>query len=590
MLNKQPWLLHPSNFISLPEVLTYSELLTSELLQDNSNIKGIYFLARLESESPYVLLTDGDIRRALSTGRNINDPLKLFASTDQIWIRYADIVELSASSLVVYLTEISQKRGLAEIPRYFPVTDHERLVYVLDTIELRNASFSQRAIGTKSIAIVGLGYVGITLATHVAQSGHLVVGYDIDSSLIDSLSQNQFHVIEPLLAELAAEACSRGTLKYRHIDSMVSHDAYIVCVGSALINYQLDSSQIFSAVTKVLEVLRPYQHIYLRSTVPVGFTRELASFINDFLCPPRHVSPVYISFVPERTVEGNALSELSTLPQPIGSINAEAKQDALSFWSSLSSSIIECSSLEEAELIKLISNSYRDLSFAFANLVSLYCERYSINAHQLIAKSNEGYIRNSIPKPSPGVGGYCLTKDPILFEHSFQSISLPRLLSIGREINLAASSVPHKAFMNWKHLTGIQKPKILIIGLAFKGSPENTDIRSTPTETLFDKLESASEDLDIYDYALSRINTGIQLGKYAPYMLTGPSPDIENNRYDCVLVMNNHALNTTLDLSSYVSATRPFLLFDGWHQFAHLSTVTQPYFYYTTMGRILEDH
>ena len=136
--------------------------------------------------------------------------------------------------------------------------------------------------------------------------------------------------------------------------------------------------------------------------------------------------------------------------------------------------MVTVSSLEAAELVKLINNSFRDLSFSFANGVSLFCDYFNINANHLINAANEGYPRNTIPLPSPGVGGYCLTKDPFLYAATKPDSHTSTLSRTARAINDAASYYPVSKYLDYCSRIS-QKPsnhKALIIGIAFKGLPE----------------------------------------------------------------------------------------------------------------------
>jgi len=152
----------------------------------------------------------------------------------------------------------------------------------------------------------------------------------------------------------------------------------------------------------------------LRSTVPVGTTRKQVIPVLEHYSGLAAGSGFHIAFCPERTVEGQAIQELSSLPQIVGGLTEACTEKAVSFWSTLTDTVVRVDALEAAELVKLINNSYRDLSFAFANEFALLADRYNIDATRLIAAANEGYPRDKIPRPSPGVGGYCLTKDPVV--------------------------------------------------------------------------------------------------------------------------------------------------------------------------------
>ena len=182
----------------------------------------------------------------------------------------------------------------------------------------------------------------------------------------------------------------------------------------------------------------------------------------------------YISFAPERTVEGDALNELRSLPQVIGSYDKQSLELTRSLFLKITNSIVEVDSLEAAEMIKLINNTYRDLVFSFSNEVSLICDELNINSHSLIACANEGYTRNPVPLPSPGVGGICLTKDPFLYTNHFkqQNKYKPCLGTTSRTVNdLAYRSIYNKVEYFARRLNKTpDQLDILVIGMAFRNS------------------------------------------------------------------------------------------------------------------------
>ena len=181
-------------------------------------------------------------------------------------------------------------------------------------------------------------------------------------------------------------------------------------------------------------------HVMIRSTVPVGTTRNFIIPKLNNLSKLKAGKDFYVSFVPERVVEGNALRELRSLPQIVGGLTSACLNRASKFWSTITPTIIRTSSLEASELVKLANNSFRDLSFAFANELAFVAGKFNLNAFDLIKAANNGYPRNKIPSPSPGVGGYCLTKDPILFSSSISRKKNDVMLSkVGRVVNERAT-------------------------------------------------------------------------------------------------------------------------------------------------------
>ena len=190
------------------------------------------------------------------------------------------------------------------------------------------------------------------------------------------------------------------------------------------------------------------------------------------------------------------------MPQVIGGLTKKCTQKACEFWSTLSGSVVQVSSLEAAELVKLANNTYRDLSFAFANEVALKADKFNINAFDLIKAANDGYPRNKISLPSPGVGGYCLTKDPILFGSNPNGLASEKTLgNYGRLVNEKAGLYPVKVLERFskKIKKSLVEMNILLIGLAFKGTPDTEDMRGSIALEIFANLKNKVHEIASWD-------------------------------------------------------------------------------------------
>ena len=215
-------------------------------------------------------------------------------------------------------------------------------------------------------------------------------------------------------------------------------------------------------------------------------------------------------------------------------------------------------------MAKLINNAFRDLSFAFANEFALICDRWNLDSVKIIEAANSGYPRNPIPVPSPGVGGSCLTKDPLIFAWAGKSKDYDSLLPLnGRLVNQRmVDLVAHKVrrfFVDRELPT--KGAKVFVLGFAFKGQPDTSDMRHSTTLDLLPALREAGFDLWGYDPVADR--KGIEA-------LGIKTASIEDGFRDAaaVLVMNNHRSYSDLDMFSLASSMqRPGLFFDGWHLF-----------------------
>jgi len=243
--------------------------------------------------------------------------------------------------------------------------------------------------------------------------------------------------------------------------------------------------------------------------------------------------------------------------------------------------VIPVAKPEIAELAKLANNSFRDLTFAFANQVALISEKFNIPVDIVIDAANHGYPRNTIPSASPGVGGYCLTKDPYIMASSLTDRETAGSLGpIAREINIIAGTYPIKAVEKYLRKTDAKlfQADILIIGLAFKGYPETNDVRGSSGVLVAKALKEKGAKVLVWDHVLT-IEEMLSMG------LT-PADDYHQaiKIADILIVMNNHPSNVTGLISDVVSNPKPRLVFDGWSQLNRSEMESITGLTYSTIG------
>ena len=288
------------------------------------------------------------------------------------------------------------------------------------------------------ISIVGFGYIGAVIGAVLSSRGHQISAIDSQQKCIDDLNAGICRVPEPKLREMIYEAVGKGLLTgsttYDHI---IDSDVVLVTVGTPLSEeFDADLSAIRNVFMELSTRLRSGQLVMLKSTVPPGVTRLM---FDDYL---KHLDDVYIAFSPERLAEGNAIEELQNLPIIVGGINEESTQKCSKFWSeNLGVDVIEVSSCESAELVKLANNQWIDLNIALANELAVLCDSlpYDLDVLEIIRGANslrKGQHFVNYLTPSIGVGGYCLTKDPWFFsalgDKNGRTLKLP---SAGRAVN-----------------------------------------------------------------------------------------------------------------------------------------------------------
>jgi UDP-N-acetyl-D-mannosaminuronic acid dehydrogenase len=265
----------------------------------------------------------------------------------------------------------------------------------------------------------------------------------------------------------------------------------------------------------------------------------------------------YLAFTPERTAEGVALKELRMLPQIIGGINDKSVDEAAKIFRRTTPTILCVSSLEAAELIKLLDNSYRDLRFAYANEIGRYCEKIGLNTFEIVNAANQGYPRNNIPVPSPGVGGACLTKDPyILIDCAKKVGENLDLVSKSRDIN---EQVTKRMVEELKKHGQLKNKKIFVAGFAFKGKPETNDMRDSPTIDLVKYLSFENALIVGFDTCVEEEkirSLGVEHVK-----------NIEDGIKDAdvAIFMTNHEFFSNLDAKEIFSKMKKDgIVYDGW--------------------------
>ena len=360
------------------------------------------------------------------------------------------------------------------------------------------------------VVIVGAGYVGLTLGIASAKVGHTVYFVDINVNIVSKLNLRISTFYEAGLQEsLGGLFSNRQEIAFTSMAELCKankiHSAiYIISLGTPL---GPDSKALLGPVEDVTREVAGYMTdqdlIILRSTVAVGTSRHLIEHIPAI---------TNLSFCPERTIEGKALEELHTLPQIISGNSAKAEDIAQSYFSTITSSVIKGATLETAELIKLASNSFRDLNFAFANLLALISHQHGVNVNELISLANFRYDRNKIALPGL-VGGPCLEKDSYILSQSLDG-KYGDLLLGARNLN---EEFPSKAIEFVAQHGASKSTKVLVCGAAFKGEPITSDTRGSFVFEIVKGLLNlgiSKDNIIIFDPKVDEVIHGVQVVNY----------------------------------------------------------------------------
>ncbi len=322
------------------------------------------------------------------------------------------------------------------------------------------------------VCIIGMGYVGLTLATAFAAQGLGVIGVEKDASILEHLERGETTFYEAGLMETLAEVVASGRLRAQSAaEDLPAADAYVITVGTPVHDRHKDTSDITVALHAVAKSMPAGALVILRSTVVIGTTEGLAREILDSAG-----RPYLLAMVPERTVEGEALQELFRLPQIVGGIDEASTLAASKLFSRLGVEIVEVNNPAEAELAKLITNTWRDLQFAFANEIAYVADHAGIDATRALQAAGHNYPRLSLAIQGP-VAGPCLGKDGYILAESATHLSTATPLALAtREVN--ERIVEHGINAGAAHVSG-EPAQVAIIGLAFKGRPATSDLRGS---------------------------------------------------------------------------------------------------------------
>ncbi len=350
---------------------------------------------------------------------------------------------------------------------------------------------------TKKICVLGLGYVGLTLTLKFCQKNFEVIGYDTNKKIINDLKKFKSHIYEEGLDSLLKKYIKNK--KFKPVSQLPKNiKTFIITVGTPIIkrkNKNVPDLKHIKSVTKSLsKLIKKNTLLIYRSTLPLGSSRNL---IYKLL--KRHSNnrnKFFLGFAPERTAEGNALKELSELPQIVSGIDQSSLIKTQKLFKKICKDIIKVDTIEEAELIKLTNNAYRDLSFAFSNQIALICSKYKINAKRLIELCNYKYPRSLVPTPSPGVGGPCLTKDPYILNYQIKNKN--SIFLGGRSVNNKILNYLVKETFK-KVNSKKENLRILLCGLSFKGYPQTKDLRGSAFINFY-KNFSKRKNIKLYFY------------------------------------------------------------------------------------------
>ncbi|MBF8780860.1 UDP-N-acetyl-D-mannosamine dehydrogenase [Pseudomonas fulva] len=339
----------------------------------------------------------------------------------------------------------------------------------------------------QTISMIGLGYIGLPTATLFASRKKRVIGVDVSEYAVNTINSGKIHIVEPELDILVHAAVKEGYLRATLTPEPA--DAFLIAVPTPFHDgHKPDLSYIESASKSIAPVLKKGDLVILESTSPVGATEQMAAWLAEVrpdLSFPQQAgekADVQVAHCPERVLPGKVVHELVSNDRVIGGMSAKASKMAVELYRTFVEGECIVTNARTAEMCKLTENSFRDVNIAFANELSIICDKLGINVWELIALANH-HPRVNILQPGVGVGGHCIAVDPWFIVDTAPNES--RLIRTAREVNdykpewvLEKVKASIADAMSKKQGSTLRDIKIACLGLAFK--PDIDDLRESP--------------------------------------------------------------------------------------------------------------
>lgn len=337
---------------------------------------------------------------------------------------------------------------------------------------------------------MGLGYIGLPTAIISSQHGINVCGVDINPKVVEKTNKGELHIVEPGLQDLLKKAVASKSLVAS--TTPVESDVYLIVVPTPFkAKHEPDISYVQSATKTVIPFLKEGDLFIIESTSPVGTTEKMAELI--FSVRPELKGRIHIAYCPERVLPGNVIFELVNNDRVIGGIDDASADAAAEFYGKFVTGQLHKTNCRTAEMCKLVENSSRDVQIAFANELSMICEKAGINVWELISLANK-HPRVNILQPGCGVGGHCIAVDPYFISSAFPNEA--KIIAQARSINNYKSEwcveKAKNAILSFELENG-KKPQVALMGLAFK--PNIDDLRESPAMKIAKHLVAEMPDV-----------------------------------------------------------------------------------------------
>ena len=401
-----------------------------------------------------------------------------------------------------------------------------------------------------NLAVIGLGYVGLPLAIEAANSKLKVAGYDINESVVDSLNKSISHV-EDISDKVLQDALSKDLLITSDSSVLGDSEYIVISVPTPLTDYQPDLSYVEAATKSIAENLKKGQIIILESTTYPGTTLEIVKPILEKISSLVAGEDFLLGYSPERIDPGNKEWTFKNTPKIVSGINEKSLKKISEFYNSIIDEVVEVSGTREAEMVKLIENTYRQVNIAMVNELAILSNMLDIDIWEVVDAAKTKPFGFQSFRPGPGVGGHCIPIDPKYLSFKTRQIGQPvRFVELAQEIN---NSMPNyvisriSELMNKKEIL-LKNSKILLLGVAYK--KDIGDTRESPAIDIIESLLEKSAEVSFYDPYVDELIVNKE-SIFKEQDLEGVS------NYDMVIIHTPHTSFNNIDFENIKS-----LIFD----------------------------
>ena len=409
------------------------------------------------------------------------------------------------------------------------------------------------------LAVIGLGYVGLPLAIEAANSNLNVAGHDINDSVVSNLNNSISHV-EDISNEVLKDALSKDLLITTDSNVLGDSEYVVISVPTPLTDYQPDLSYVEAATKSIAENLKKGQTIILESTTYPGTTLEIVKPILEKISSLVAGEDFLLGYSPERIDPGNKEWTFKNTPKIVSGINETSLKKISEFYNSIIDEVVEVSGTREAEMVKLVENTYRQVNIAMVNELAILSNMLDIDIWEVVDAAKTKPFGFQSFRPGPGVGGHCIPIDPKYLSFKTRQIGQPvRFVELAQEIN---NSMPNyvisriSELMNKKEIL-LKNSKILLLGVAYK--KDIGDTRESPAIDIIESLLEKSAEVSFYDpYVDELIVNKESILK---------EQDLESiSNYDMVIIHTPHTSFNDIDFENIKS-----LIFDTTGSFTILN-------------------